>query len=109
LYKSKNSRCVFEALEANDSYFDAMINKAAKSGKVLRMIGVYEKGIASVSLQAVDAAHPFYNLSGSDNIIAFTTTRYNERPLVVKGPGAGADVTAAGVLADVIQVSNYLA
>jgi aspartokinase/homoserine dehydrogenase 1 len=54
-------------------------------------------------------AHPFYNLSGSDNIIAFTTTRYNERPLVVKGPGAGADVTAAGVLADVIQVSNYLA
>jgi aspartokinase/homoserine dehydrogenase 1 len=53
--KAKTVDAFFEALEANDSYFDAMINKAAKSGKVLRMIGVYEKGIASVSLQAVDA------------------------------------------------------
>ncbi len=52
--------------------------------------------------------HPFYNLSGSDNIISFTTERYKERPLVIKGPGAGAEVTAAGVFAEIIGISNYL-
>ena len=52
----------------------------------------------------VDESHPFYTLSGSDNIISFTTDRYRERPLVVKGPGAGAEVTAAGVFADLINV-----
>jgi len=106
--KAKSVDAFFVALEQHDSHFEKMATKAAKAGKVLRMIGVYENGKASLALQAVDASHPFYNLSGSDNIISFTTTRYNERPLVVKGPGAGADVTAAGVLADVIQVSNYL-
>ena len=59
-------------------------------------------------LLAVDDTHPFYNLSGSDNVISYTTDRYRERPLVVKGPGAGAEVTAAGVFADVISISNYL-
>jgi aspartokinase/homoserine dehydrogenase 1 len=57
-------------------------------------------------LQAVGADHPFYSLSGSDNIIAFTTERYKERQLVVKGPGAGAEVTAAGVFADIINISH---
>ena len=52
----------------------------------------------------VDGQHPFYALSGSDNIISFTTERYRERPLVVKGPGAGAEVTAAGVFADLVNV-----
>ena len=52
--------------------------------------------------------HPFYSLSGSDNIISYTTQRYHDRPLVVKGPGAGAEVTAAGVFADIIRISSYL-
>jgi len=107
--KASSVEAFFVALEKNDGYFAELVSKAEKAEKVLRMIGVFEKGKASLSLQAVGANHPFYNLSGSDNIIAFTTTRYSERPLVVKGPGAGADVTAAGVLADIIQVSNYLA
>ncbi|MBI5754412.1 bifunctional aspartate kinase/homoserine dehydrogenase I [Candidatus Peregrinibacteria bacterium] len=65
-------------------------------------------GQASVKLQTVDKNHPFNALSGSDNIISFTTNRYLERPLVIKGPGAGAEVTAAGVFADVIRIANYL-
>ncbi|MGH2645735.1 MAG: hypothetical protein ACRDE2_17420, partial [Chitinophagaceae bacterium] len=58
-----------------------------------------------IKLEAVDNSHPFYSLSGSDNIIAFTTSRYKQNgPLVVKGPGAGAEVTAAGVFADLVKV-----
>jgi len=106
--KAKTVDDFFVALQQSDSVFADLVLKAEKAGKVLRMIGVFEKGKASLSLQSVDATHPFYNLSGSDNIIAFTTNRYSDRPLVVKGPGAGADVTAAGVLADIIQVSHYL-
>lgn len=106
--KAKTVDDFFVALEQSDNDFTDLVSKAEKAGTVLRMIGVFEKGKASLSLQSVDASHPFFNLSGSDNIISFTTTRYSERPLVVKGPGAGADVTAAGVLADIIQVSHYL-
>jgi aspartokinase/homoserine dehydrogenase 1 len=75
---------------------------------VLRFIAKLEKGKASIALEEVDANHPFYNLSGSDNIISFQTERYNERPLVVKGPGAGAEVTAAGVFSEIISLSKYL-
>jgi aspartokinase/homoserine dehydrogenase 1 len=58
-------------------------------------------------LVEVDGTHPFYNLSGSDNIISFTTERYKDRPLVIKGPGAGAEVTAAGVFAEIISIGKY--
>ena len=73
----------------------------------LRFIARLEKGKAAVVLKEVDENHPFYHLSGSDNIISFTTARYHDRPLVVKGPGAGAEVTAAGVFADIISIGNY--
>ena len=59
-------------------------------------------------MEAVDERHPFYSLSGSDNMIVLTTERYKERPLVVRGPGAGAEVTAAGVFAEIIKIGNYL-
>ena len=98
----------FKTLEAENAYFEAKLDKAASEGKVLRFIASLENGKASVTLKEVDAQHPFYSLSGSDNIISFTTKRYNERPLVVKGPGAGAEVTAAGVFADIIKVFHYL-
>jgi aspartokinase/homoserine dehydrogenase 1 len=94
----------YAALKAEDAYFAAMKNKAASEGKVLRYIGKLDNGKASITLQMVDESHPFFTLSGSDNIISFTTDRYKERPLVVKGPGAGAEVTAAGVFADLINV-----
>ncbi|MEO8947772.1 MAG: bifunctional aspartate kinase/homoserine dehydrogenase I, partial [Mucilaginibacter sp.] len=94
----------YASLKAEDAYFAGLKNKAESEGKVLRYIGILENGKASITLQMVDENHPFYTLSGSDNIISFTTDRYKERPLVVKGPGAGAEVTAAGVFADLINV-----
>ena len=60
-----------------------------------------------MELGSVDDQHPFHSLSGSDNIILLTTERYHERPMVIRGPGAGAAVTAAGVFADVIRIGHY--
>jgi aspartokinase/homoserine dehydrogenase 1 len=103
-----NVEAFFEELEKADVHFAQLVSKAAKEGKVLRMIASLEQGKASISLKAVDALHPFYSLDGSDNMIVFTTERYKERPLVVRGPGAGAEVTAAGVFAEIIRIGNYL-
>ncbi|WP_179415209.1 bifunctional aspartate kinase/homoserine dehydrogenase I [Mucilaginibacter sp. E4BP6] len=94
----------YAALKAEDAFFAKLKNTAEAEGKVLRYIGKLDNGKASITLQMVDENHPFFTLSGSDNIISFTTDRYKERPLVVKGPGAGAEVTAAGVFADLINV-----
>lgn len=94
----------YTELKNNHDFFEKLKNDASSSGKVLRYIGILEDGKVSISLQMVDESHPFYTLSGSDNIISFTTDRYKERPLVVKGPGAGSEVTAAGVFADIVNV-----
>lgn len=94
----------YDELKAADAYFDDLKAKAQRENKVLRYIGKLEAGQVSIALELVDANHPFFALSGSDNIISFTTERYKERPLVVKGPGAGAEVTAAGVFADLVNV-----
>lgn len=98
----------FAELEKKDEHFELLRVKAEKEGKVLRMIASLEKNKANIGLQAVDSSHPFYALNGSDNMIVFTTERYKERPLVVRGPGAGAEVTAAGIFAEVISIGNYL-
>jgi len=58
-----------------------------------------------VSLEAVQPSHPAAQLEGADNLFAFTTTRYHERPLVIRGPGAGADVTAQALIADVLEIA----
>lgn len=97
----------YACLGEHDSYFEQLKQQAERDGKVLRYIGCLEGGKLSIRLQAVSSDHPFYSLSGSDNIISFTTTRYRERPLVVKGPGAGAEVTAAGVFADLVKVAAH--
>ncbi|HSI69128.1 MAG TPA: hypothetical protein VK941_02780, partial [Gillisia sp.] len=65
-----------------------------------------ENGKATVGLQQVDVSHPFYELRGSDNIVLFFTGRYPEQPLIVKGAGAGADVTASGIFADIIRIGK---
>ncbi len=98
----------FVELERADDVFEQLRAEAAANGKVLRMIAKLENGEASIGLEAVDTSHPFYFLSGSDNMIVFTTERYKERPLVVRGPGAGAEVTAAGIFAEIIRIGNYL-
>lgn len=98
----------FEELEKADDHFDRLVTAASEAGKVLRMVACLDNGKASIGLKAVDATHPFHALSGSDNMIVFTTERYTERPLVVRGPGAGAEVTAAGVFAEIVRIGNYL-
>jgi len=98
----------FTVLENNADYFAGLQTDAAAEGKVLRMIATLEGEDASVGIQAVDADNPFYGLNGSDNMIVFTTDRYRERPLVVRGPGAGAEVTAAGVFAEIIKIGKFL-
>ncbi len=98
----------FVELEKLDGDFENTRQKAENNGQKLCYMALLQNGNASVALQKVDTNHPFYTLSGSDNMIVFTTERYKERPLVIKGPGAGAEVTAAGVFADVIRIANYL-
>jgi len=98
----------FTVLENNADYFTKLYAEAAKDGKVLRMIATLEGEKASVGVQAVGPDNPFHGLSGSDNMVVFTTDRYNERPLVVRGPGAGAEVTAAGVFAEIIKIGKFL-
>jgi len=98
----------FGELEKADETFEELRQSAEREGKALRMVASLDGGEASISLQQVDRSHPFFSLSGSDNMIVFTTERYKERPLVVRGPGAGAEVTAAGVFAEIITIGNYL-
>ncbi|MBC6995835.1 bifunctional aspartate kinase/homoserine dehydrogenase I [Neolewinella lacunae] len=98
----------FGVLEANADYFTKLLADAASAGKVLRMIATLEGDQASVGIQAVGPESPFFLLSGSDNMIVFTTDRYSERPLVIRGPGAGAEVTAAGVFAEIIKIGKFL-
>ncbi|MBV6440636.1 MAG: Bifunctional aspartokinase/homoserine dehydrogenase 1 [Saprospiraceae bacterium] len=94
-----------ETLEKHDADFEQLRQNAEKEGKVLRFVAKLEETHASISLLPYDQNHPFYFLSGSDNMVVFTTERYRERPLVVRGPGAGAEVTAAGVFAEVIGMA----
>ncbi|KAL4017369.1 hypothetical protein IC575_020921 [Cucumis melo] len=94
--------------------FDADLTRkrqeAENAGEVLRYVGVVDvenqKGF--VEMQRYKDDHPFAQLSGSDNIIAFTTTRYRKQPLIVRGPGAGAQVTAGGIFSDILRLASYL-
>ncbi|WP_194777063.1 bifunctional aspartate kinase/homoserine dehydrogenase I [Pararhodonellum marinum] len=97
----------FERLKAHDQHFADLLKKANEEGKKLRFMAALENGKARVGLNAVESNHPFYNLKGSDNMILFTTERYHDFPMIIRGPGAGADVTAAGVFADIIRLGNY--
>lgn len=94
-------------LEKYDKTFDALRDEAARRNEKLRYMAVLRDGRVSVHLGSVNDSHPFYSLSGSDNIILLTTERYHDRPMVIRGPGAGAAVTAAGVFADIIRIGHY--
>jgi bifunctional aspartokinase / homoserine dehydrogenase 1 len=95
----------FTLLEAENGQYDALLAKATSAGKVLRYIATLADGKATVKLEMVDASHPFYRLGATDNIFAVVSDYYGNAPLVVQGPGAGAHVTAAGVLADILRIS----
>jgi bifunctional aspartokinase / homoserine dehydrogenase 1 len=106
--KAKSVDEFFSKLKKHDDDFECMREKAAAKGNLFRYIASLENGKAKISMQEVNTDHPFYFLSGIDNVIAFTTKYNQERPVVVKGPGAGAEVTASGVFADIIRAARYL-
>jgi len=96
----------FVELDKQNDYFDKLREEVIRSGKALRYVAVFEAGKARVYLTHVDSNHPAYALKGSENLILFKTENYKDYPLVVKGPGAGAEVTAGGVFADIIRLAN---
>ena len=96
----------YAEMERHESYFRELLETAKKRGLSLKYIASFADGKALVGLQQIDATHNFANLSGKDNAVLFYTNRYADLPLVVKGAGAGADVTAAGVFADIIRASR---
>jgi len=98
----------FDEVKKADDFFEKRRAAAAAENKVLRMVATLENNQARIKLESVGPDHPFYSLNGSDNMIVFTTQRYKDRPLVIRGPGAGAEVTAAGVFAEIISIGNSL-
>ena len=103
---SINNDDLFKNLLKNEKHFKDLYNQANDKNCKLKYVANYENGLASVGLNEIEKDHDFYNIEGSDNIILFYTDRYNERPLIVKGAGAGAEVTASGIFADLIRISK---
>ena len=96
----------YKEMELHEVYFKNLLEKAKNQDLSLKYIASFDGGKASVGLQSIDDKHNFANLSGKDNAVLFYTNRYADLPLVVKGAGAGADVTAAGVFADIVRAAR---
>ena len=103
----KDSLEIFwKSIPEMDTEFEDKRKELESQGKRYRFVAEMDNGKCCVGLQTVDRSHPFYELEGSNNIIMITTERYNEFPMIIKGYGAGAAVTAAGVFADIISIAN---
>ena len=96
----------FAGIKGLDDKFEKLREENSRNGLHFRFVATMDNGKVGVRLQEVNSAHPFYHLEGSNNVILLTTARYNEFPMVIKGYGAGAEVTAAGVFADIIGIAN---
>ncbi len=96
----------YTEMDRQESHFRKLLDDAQAQGLTLKYIASFDNGRASVGLQSIGPDHNFANLSGKDNAVLFYTNRYSEQPLVIKGAGAGADVTAAGVFADIIRAAR---
>lgn len=96
----------YAEMAKQEEHFKALYNEASSKGCKLKFVATYQGGKASVGLEHIKSDSDFYHLYGKDNIVLFHTQRYPEQPLVVKGAGAGADVTASGVFADIIRVAR---
>jgi len=95
-----------ETLKSEAAHFNKIQQNAAVNNCRLKFVAEFDNGSANVGLQEIPSDHPFYNLDGSDNIVLFFTERYPVQPLIIKGAGAGADVTASGLFADIIRIGN---
>ena len=96
----------YAAMGTEEAHFKQLLEKANAAGCKLKFVASFENGKAAVGLQHIDPKHDLYHLYGKDNIVLFYTDRYKEQPMVVKGAGAGAEVTASGVFADIIRASK---
>lgn len=96
----------FRSLTENAEHFNTLYKEATAKDSRLKYVAQFENGKAAVGLQFIPRGHDFYNLEGKDNIVLFYTDRYKDQPLIIKGAGAGAAVTASGIFADVIRVGN---
>ena len=96
----------YSEMEKREEHFKALYHEASKKECKLKFVASYVNGSASVGLQHIDSKHDLYHLYGKDNVVLFYTDRYKDQPLVIKGAGAGADVTASGVFADIIRASK---
>jgi len=105
--EAKDSDVFYNTLKEYEDDFQERYASANTKGCRLKYVAQFEKGKAKVGLQDIPKDHDFYHLEGSDNIVLFYTDRYTDQPLIVKGAGAGADVTASGIFADIIRIGNF--
>jgi bifunctional aspartokinase / homoserine dehydrogenase 1 len=96
----------YKELEKHESHFKKLYDDAAAKNCKLKFVARLENGKAAVGLKNISKEHDFYHLYGKDNVVLFYTRRYVQQPLVIKGAGAGAEVTASGVFADIIRTSG---
>jgi aspartokinase/homoserine dehydrogenase 1 len=96
----------YQTLIKDESHYQALFASAKAKNCQLKYVAELNNGKASVGLKEIPEGHPFYNLKGKDNIVMFYTHRYPEQPMIIKGAGAGADVTASGLFADIIRIGN---
>ena len=96
----------YQTLIKDEAHYQSLYASAKANHCQLKYVAKFDNGKASVSLQEIPEGHPFYNLQGSDNIVMFYTQRYPKQPMIIKGAGAGADVTASGLFADIIRLGN---
>ena len=104
--ETPDNESFFESLTTHKKHFDVLLAKAKANNARLKYVAQLENGVAKVGLQEIPEGHDFYNLEGSDNIILFYTNRYVNQPLIIKGAGAGAEVTASGIFADIIRIGK---
>lgn len=105
--ETNSNEAFFASLKKYEADFQQLYKEAAASDCKLKYVAQFENGKAKVGLQKIPKGHDFYNLEGSDNIVLFFTERYPNQPLIIKGAGAGADVTASGIFADIIRIGNF--
>jgi aspartokinase/homoserine dehydrogenase 1 len=101
-----NNEDFFKSLTKHDNHFNKLLAEAKSKDSRIKFVAKFDEGKASVGLQFIPKESPFYNLEGKDNIVEFYTDRYVDQPLIIKGAGAGASVTASGIFADVIRIGN---
>ena len=104
--KTENNEDFFKSLKTHFSHFESLLADAKSKDSRIKFVAKFDNGKASVGLQFIPKESPFYNLEGKDNIVEFYTDRYADQPLIIKGAGAGAAVTASGIFADVIRIGN---